>query len=140
MIKLTMQLLYTRLLTCKNIAEEMTNLRKRPINPIAIRLGLAEPETANHGVEAGDNPSQHYYAKLLSMTELLFDNGMEAAQFEENLRIMFGTKAFVMFTIDRVVAAIVKQVRPRQYCRADIAATNNCGGYEVAGALGALTA
>lgn len=44
------------------------------------------------------------------MAEKLFENEVDAATFEETLRVMFGTKAYVMFTLDRVVAAIVKQV------------------------------
>lgn len=108
----------------------MTNNKKKPINPIALQLGLAEPKTANHGVEAGENPSETYYEKLLHMTEQLFENELDAATFEENLRVMFGVKSFVMFTIDRVVAAVVKQVSSN-LIGADVA-SNDCGRYEIA--------
>ena len=44
------------------------------------------------------------------MAERLFENEVDVATYEETLRLMFGTKAYIMFTLDRVVAAIVKQV------------------------------
>lgn len=44
------------------------------------------------------------------MAERLFENEVDMATYEETLRLMFGTKAYTMFTLDRVVAAIVKQV------------------------------
>lgn len=95
---------------CKNIADKLSREKKQPINPIAIKLGLAEPDTQYFGIEAGDNPAQHYYGHLLSMAERLFENEVDMATYEETLRLMFGTKAYTMFTLDRVVAAIVKQV------------------------------
>lgn len=95
---------------CKDTAAELAADNKHPINPIAIKLGLAEPDTQFYGIEAGENPAQHYYTHLLSMAERLFENEVDAATYEETLRLMFGTKAYIMFTLDRVVGAIVKQV------------------------------
>jgi paired amphipathic helix protein Sin3a len=102
--------LYARLLNCKQTAAAQAAEYKRPINPIAIRLGLAEPDQAHFAVQAGDNPAEHYYGHLLNMAEKLFEAEIDAATFEETLRVMFGTKAYVMFTLDKVVAAIIKQV------------------------------
>ena len=105
-----LQILYARLKKCKDYADELAREKKRPINPVAIKLGLAEPDTQYYGIEAGENPAQHYYTHLLSMAERLFENETDAATYEETLRLMFGTKAYIMFTLDRVVGAIVKQV------------------------------
>jgi paired amphipathic helix protein Sin3a len=44
------------------------------------------------------------------MAERLFEGEMDPNTFEESLRVMYGTKAYVLFTLDRVIAAIVKQV------------------------------
>lgn len=44
------------------------------------------------------------------MAEKLFEAEVDVATYEETMRVMFGTKAYIMFTLDRVVAAIVKQV------------------------------
>ncbi|WWC87985.1 uncharacterized protein L201_002887 [Kwoniella dendrophila CBS 6074] len=105
------QILYSRLVMCKDIAEKLASDKKQPINPLAIKLGLAEPESQFYGIEDGENPAQHYYGHLLSMAERLFENEVDNAHFEETLRVMFGNKAYIMFTVDRVIAAIVKQVQ-----------------------------
>lgn len=83
---------------------------------MAIRLGLAEPDQAHFAVQAGDNPAEHYYAHLLNMAEKLFDGEVDVPTFEETLRVMFGTKAYVMFTLDKVVGAIIKQVCRLSIC------------------------
>jgi len=36
---------------------------------------------------------------------------MESSVFEDNLRFMYDIKAYIMFTIDKLVAATAKQVR-----------------------------
>ncbi|WVR05681.1 hypothetical protein IAU60_002703 [Kwoniella sp. DSM 27419] len=105
------QILYSRLVMCKDIADKLAREKKQPINPVAIKLGLAEPDSQYFGIEAGENPAQHYYGHLLSMAERLFENDVDNLTFEETLRLMFGTKAYTMFTVDRVIAAIVKQVQ-----------------------------
>ncbi|WWC60485.1 uncharacterized protein I303_103058 [Kwoniella dejecticola CBS 10117] len=105
------QILYSRLMTCKDIADQLSLNKKQPINPLAIKLGLAEPDSQFYGIEDGENPAQHYYGHLLSMAEKLFEGEVDNVQYEETLRVMFGTKAYIMFTVDRVIAAIVKQVQ-----------------------------
>ncbi|OCF56596.1 paired amphipathic helix protein Sin3a [Kwoniella mangroviensis CBS 10435] len=105
------QILYSRLVMCKDIAEKLASEKKQPINPLAIKLGLAEPDSHFFGIEDGENPAQHYYGHLLSMAERLFENEVDNAHFEETLRVMFGNKAYIMFTVDRVIAAIVKQAQ-----------------------------
>ncbi|KLT42069.1 hypothetical protein CC85DRAFT_285843 [Cutaneotrichosporon oleaginosum] len=105
------QILYSRLLLCKTIAADLAAQKKQPINPEAIKLGLAEPETQNLGVENGENPARHYYDHLLALCERLFDQDIDQATFEETLRLMFSNKAYIMFTVDRLVSAIVKQTQ-----------------------------
>jgi paired amphipathic helix protein Sin3a len=125
-------------LSCKEIAAKLATEKKQPINPVAIKLGLAEPDTQYFGIESGDNPAQHYYTHLLSMAERLFEAEVDVGTYEETLRLMFGTKAYVMFTLDRVIAAIVKQVRLILVDRKNelMWSDANCNsGYEVAGAV-----
>ncbi|KAK4683853.1 paired amphipathic helix protein Sin3a, partial [Tremellales sp. Uapishka_1] len=105
------QILYSRLLHCKEIAAELAAEHKQPINPIAIKLGLAEPESQYDGIQDGENPAAHYYTHLLSMAERLFEGEIDANTYEETLRLMFGTKAYTVFTLDRLVASIVKQTQ-----------------------------
>ncbi|KAL1743974.1 hypothetical protein HDZ31DRAFT_39684 [Schizophyllum fasciatum] len=54
----------------------------------------------------------HYYDLLLDSCERLFDNEIEQPAFEEQMRFMFGIKnAHKIFTIDKVIGALVKQVQ-----------------------------
>ena len=72
----------------------------------------------------------HYYDLLLDSCERLFDNEIEQPAFEEQMRFMFGVKvcrlrlyiplnealkhfqnAYKIFTIDKVIGALVKQVQ-----------------------------
>ncbi|KAH7104880.1 hypothetical protein BKA62DRAFT_690990 [Auriculariales sp. MPI-PUGE-AT-0066] len=61
--------------------------------------------------EVKGNAAQYFYAHLLESCEKLFEGDLEPLAFEENLRFMFGTQAYVMFTVDKVVGAIVKQLQ-----------------------------
>jgi len=56
------------------------------------------------------NPAEHFYVYLLDLVEKVFDCELEQNTFEENIRFMFGTRAFVVFTLDKLCAAICKQV------------------------------
>lgn len=47
---------------------------------------------------------------LLDASERMFDGEIDWQQFEEVARFMFGTKAYVVFTIDLLAARIIKQV------------------------------
>lgn len=51
-----------------------------------------------------------FYDHLLECCENFFAGDLDQSTFEENLRFMFGTKAYLMFTVDKVIAALIKQV------------------------------
>lgn len=118
-VSLTVQILYSRLLTCKNLAKELAAIGNQPINPAAIKLGLSEPDIQYFGIEHGENPAKHYYSHLLMAAERLFDGEIDANGFEDILRVMFGTKGYIMFTLDRVLSAIIKQVSGFRWVRCD---------------------
>ncbi|KZW00593.1 hypothetical protein EXIGLDRAFT_639357 [Exidia glandulosa HHB12029] len=73
------------------------------------RKGTAPVDGSTPGITG--NAAGYFYGHLLESCEKLFDGVLEPLSFEENLRFMFGTKAYVMFTVDKVVAAIVKQLQ-----------------------------
>lgn len=98
-------------------------------NPIAHELGLLEglgPGTMNlfapntEGELNPDgtslNPVTRFYDHLLECCENLFVGDIDQNTFEENLRFMFGAKGYLMFTVDKVIAALVKQVRFVIFC------------------------
>jgi paired amphipathic helix protein Sin3a len=54
--------------------------------------------------------SQGRYHALLKQTHRLFSGDMDAAVYEENIRYLFTTESYILFTVDKLVHAIVKQV------------------------------
>jgi paired amphipathic helix protein Sin3a len=80
--------------------------RRRP-KRFAAALTL---HPSDHDKSPPPNPVEHFYLHLLDLVEKVFDGELEQATFEENMRFMFGTRAFVVFTLDKLCAAICKQV------------------------------
>jgi paired amphipathic helix protein Sin3a len=96
------------------MAQEMANDPNSYLaNPVAVELGLHDTTGPGQSrlITSGPNPAKDFYDYLLVCCEQLFDNEMEQSIFEDNLRFMFGIKAYLLFTVDKVVAAIIKQVR-----------------------------
>jgi paired amphipathic helix protein Sin3a len=57
------------------------------------------------------NAATYFYGHLLEACEKLFDNVIDQAMFEDTVRFMFGMKAYNVFTLDKVIGALIKQVR-----------------------------
>ena len=51
------------------------------------------------------------YTVMLELIEKQFDGEMELPTFEECLRYIYGTKAYIMFTVDKLVQNMTKYVR-----------------------------
>ncbi|KAI0078868.1 hypothetical protein K474DRAFT_1770646, partial [Panus rudis PR-1116 ss-1] len=117
-----LQLLYSRLLMCKEIgaAAAKENHASLMANPVAVELGLDDPNgppvllaqaiEAVGGGSGGSKPNV-LYMYLLDACEKMFENELDQATFEEHMRWFFGTKAYNVFTLDRVIMAIIKQVQ-----------------------------
>ncbi|KAI5982746.1 hypothetical protein EDD15DRAFT_2398855, partial [Pisolithus albus] len=116
-----LQLMYSRIVTCKEAARQTAKmLNPTDCNPIAVDLGL-DDSTGPAAVLAqtmealGDRrPSKTadvFYLYFLDACEKLFDNELEPGLFEEHMRWFFGNKAFYLFTLDKLIAAFVKQVQ-----------------------------
>lgn len=56
------------------------------------------------------NFSQGYYDTLLDLIDKFFEGELDQQSFEECSRYIFGTKAYLMFTIDKVVHVLAKQM------------------------------
>lgn len=108
-----LQMLYNRLSTLKEISRKQAQQSPsmQLINPLAIELGLNDVGGPSPLLMEGVNPSAHFYEHLLDLCEKLFDNEIDQLAFEENMRHMYGTKAFISFTLDKLIAGIVKQVQ-----------------------------
>ncbi|KAH8101975.1 hypothetical protein BXZ70DRAFT_932719 [Cristinia sonorae] len=111
-----LELLYSRLQLFKGLAAQAAaeSPSSYQANPVADALGLLT-DTTFLGDRASD-PS-HFYPLFLESCERLFDNEIEVAVFEDQVRYMFGVKeSYKAFTIDKLIGALVKQV---QNCLAD---------------------
>lgn len=116
-----LQLLYSRLLMCKEIGSQLALQQHAPLlaNVVAVDLGLDDPngpsavlaqtiEVLGRDSSEGANV---VYMYLLSACEKLFDNELDQATFEEHMRWFFGTKAYHLFTLDKLITALIKQVQ-----------------------------
>ncbi|KAF8880058.1 histone deacetylase complex, SIN3 component [Infundibulicybe gibba] len=99
------ELLYSRLKTFKDIAHSTPNSPKNHPNSVAVGLGL--PLLGDGATTSRANGSlAHYYDLLLESCERLFDNELEQPAFEDQMRLMFGTKeAYKIFTVDKLIGA-----------------------------------
>jgi paired amphipathic helix protein Sin3a len=95
--------LYSRLLLCKEIGEQLAAKRHVPLhpNPIAVELGLDDPNgPCGVLVQAMDSlggPSLNEstnvgYLYLLDAWEKVCDNELDQSTFEEHMRYFFGNK------------------------------------------------
>ncbi|KAJ7602738.1 histone deacetylase complex, SIN3 component [Roridomyces roridus] len=118
-----LQLLYSRLAMWKVIGQNLAHETHASllVNPVASALGLDDPagppvvlaqtiQPLGAKEAEADGPPNVVYMYLLDSCEKVFDNELDQATFEEHMRWFFGEKAYHLFTIDKVIAALVKQV------------------------------
>ncbi|CAG8603504.1 7985_t:CDS:10 [Funneliformis mosseae] len=105
-----LQMLFSRLEQMKEGAQEKaSNSMNKSLNDAATDLGIQnnrlDPEIdmdLNHG-----DP----YTVMIELIEKQFDGEMELPTFEESLRYIYGTKAYIMFTVDKLVQNMTKQMQ-----------------------------
>ena len=131
-----LQLVYVRLLGLKQAAATMaarTNDTWTKVNPLAGELGLMDTANGPAGLvsaiaaelpDARPSPSgselpstdqavmrlhpRQYYAVLLELVTRLFDGDLEQSAYEEAVRFMFTQQGYTVFTLDKVIQALVK--------------------------------
>ncbi|KAI6037598.1 hypothetical protein EDC04DRAFT_2897379 [Pisolithus marmoratus] len=104
-----LEVVYARLSYFKNLAASMANEPLRAGEAPAAKLASVA-EIAQLDERAAH--TEHFYDLMLESCERLFDNEVEQHIFEEQMRYMFGVKhAYRIFTIDKVVGALIKQVQ-----------------------------
>ncbi|KAL0581071.1 hypothetical protein V5O48_000964 [Marasmius crinis-equi] len=111
-----LQLLYFRLLMCKEIGGRLASDKHAPLlsNPVAVELGLDDPNgpaTVLGQAMEGNGDANVVYMYLLDACEKMFAGDLDQSSFEEHMRWFFGSKAFHLFTLDKLITALVKQVQ-----------------------------
>ena len=57
--------------------------------------------------------SRGYYRAMFRLLEKFFDGDVDQQTYEESMRYIFGTQAYIMFTIDRLLLSMTRQVSER---------------------------
>lgn len=103
------QMLYDRLYTLKKLENEVTReLKSRKPNQTAVNLGLVANRLSSMSIETSDD-SDHY-EQLLILCDNLIQQTLDSSGFEDMLRHIYGTKAFRIYTVDKVILLITKQI------------------------------
>ncbi|BFZ55914.1 Transcriptional regulatory protein sin3 [Savitreella phatthalungensis] len=103
------RMLYERLSYLKSVEQEATReLKQRKPNQNAVELGLIAQRLQQLNIEI-DDESDHY-EQLLMLCENLIDQSIDQAGFEDMLRYIYGTKAYKIYTVDKVVGLMAKQL------------------------------
>ncbi|XP_028417065.1 paired amphipathic helix protein Sin3a-like [Dendronephthya gigantea] len=84
------------------IAEGEASDKKQRKESTAVALRLKAPT---------DIDVEEYYPAFLDMVRNLLDGNMEMSSFEDTCREMFGVHAYIVFTIDKLVQNIVRQLQ-----------------------------
>ncbi|KAI9319643.1 hypothetical protein BX666DRAFT_1853580 [Dichotomocladium elegans] len=95
------QFAYSRLLKMKQID---VAYRKDPAKTKKENKAPVELESDNMDFSHG------YYYALLDLVDIFFDRSIDQTTFEECTRYMFGSKAYIMFTIDKLVMLIIRHM------------------------------
>ncbi|GAN07470.1 sin3 protein [Mucor ambiguus] len=101
------EMLYERLSKLHTLDEKMKkhpNMGKR-VNKVARDLGLYSSRFDDVNVSKG------YYNAILEMIDHFFDGDIDQQVFEEHTRYIFTTDAYLIFTIDKLVHSMVKQIQ-----------------------------
>ncbi|ORY91047.1 hypothetical protein BCR43DRAFT_463715 [Syncephalastrum racemosum] len=102
------QLLYERLLKMKQLDKEIAKdpkNRDKHYNKAAVELGLYSNRFDDIDLSKG------YYQALLELVDRFFDGELDQAMFEEKSRYLFVTDAHVLFTVDKLIHSMIKQIQ-----------------------------
>ncbi|EPZ36097.1 Paired amphipathic helix domain-containing protein [Rozella allomycis CSF55] len=109
-------LLYSRLNIFKQKQEEF--ILKPPnhqiISPVASFLDVYKPPTCKDlffFFRLAEIPFEEYYSTLKKLIKDFVANRIDANQFEDQVRFMFGTESFILFTMDKLVQSLSRQIQ-----------------------------
>ncbi|KAI9319985.1 hypothetical protein BX666DRAFT_2119515 [Dichotomocladium elegans] len=101
------QILYERLETMKNIASKYANDPEGTKRSCRAQIDLSCRKTQYHGVKL--DFTNGYYTTMVDLIKRLLANSIDQSTFEACVRYIFGLKAYVLFTIDRLLFALSHQ-------------------------------
>ncbi|KAI7871546.1 hypothetical protein BDF14DRAFT_1873462 [Spinellus fusiger] len=110
------QMAYARLekLKVEDAEYKLNPGKEEDRNKIALDLGAISRKLSGKAIpqsmrnKMGLNKG-HYHA-LLNLIDKFFEEDMDQQQFEESARYVFGTKAYVIFTIDKLILTLIRHI------------------------------
>jgi len=100
-------MLYSRLLELK-VNGPLVGKFSNP-NPIAIEFGFHSDVWDDLDKEVEDAKSR--YPPLLELCKRIIEQDQDNSQFEDAVRHLYGTKGYKIYTVDKLIQAIIKQVQ-----------------------------
>ncbi|KAI9014417.1 hypothetical protein CLU79DRAFT_767523 [Phycomyces nitens] len=103
-----LQMAYGRLekLKAEDAEYKLNPGKEEDTNKIALELDTINRRMSvdKMGLNRG-----HYHA-LLNLIDKFFEENIDQQQFEESARYIFGTKAYVIFTIDKLILTLIRHI------------------------------
>lgn len=101
--------LYERLEEVKGMNDEISKeIRSRKVPQFAIDLNLVSHKLEEMEIQISGNEDS--YQQVLRLSERLIEGDIEHQWFEESLRQGYRNKAYKLYTIDKVVQAMIKHM------------------------------
>ncbi|CEP19155.1 hypothetical protein [Parasitella parasitica] len=97
--------IYERLHKMKSISNANDAGPGKKLNQTAVDLDLVPNRFEDIDL------SQGFYQTLMDMIDNYFEGEIDQATFEENVRYVFGIDAYVIFTIDKTIQSLIKQIQ-----------------------------
>ena len=102
-------MLYSRLLELKvNGPLKHSQDKFSNPNPIAVEFGFHSDAWDDLDKEVEEANSR--YPPLLELCKRVIEQDQDSNQFEDAVRHLYGTKGFKIYTVDKLIQAMVKQV------------------------------
>lgn len=83
---------------------------KTYVNELFLEGDEEEEKDVKKDTEEGDYQTKRY-GQFLYNVELLLSNAIDQSMFEDKCRSIFGLSSYVLFTIDRIVILLAKQIQ-----------------------------
>lgn len=102
------EIIYSRLAevkSCEGVVSE--TLRESRRTPFAVELGLYDNKLENMGLQFDP---KDVYGQTLALCHRLLEDDVEAQWFEEALRQAYRNRAYKLYTIDKALQSLVKQL------------------------------
>lgn len=101
-------MLYSRLLELKVNGPLIEDGRFSNPNPIAVEFGFHSDAWDDLDKEVEEARSR--YPPLLELCKRIIEQDQDSNQFEDAVRHLYGTKGYKIYTVDKLIQAMIKQV------------------------------